>query len=115
IYGGTSAGVVAAYTASKAGKSVIVVDPGYMLGGLSSGGLGQTDIGNKYVVRGLALDFYRKIGKHYDGFEQWIFEPKVAEGIFKQYMENCDAEVVHGQLLQGVEKNGTQITLARFQ
>ncbi|NGM65255.1 FAD-dependent oxidoreductase [Sphingobacterium sp. SGR-19] len=115
IYGGTSAGVVAAYTASKAGKSVILVDPGQMLGGLSSGGLGQTDIGNKYVVRGLALDFYRKIGKHYGGFEQWIFEPKVAEGLFKQYMENCEAEMHHGQLLLDVEKNGTDIKLVRFQ
>ncbi|PRD47448.1 FAD-dependent oxidoreductase [Sphingobacterium haloxyli] len=115
IYGGTSAGVVAAYTASKAGKSVILVDPGQMLGGLTSGGLGQTDIGNKYVVRGLALDFYRKIGKHYGGFEQWIFEPKVAEGLFKQYMENCKAEMHHGQLLLDVEKSGTEITLVRFQ
>src|SRR5690606_41023852 len=82
IYGGTSAGVTAAYTASKAGKSAILIESGRRLGGLSTGGLGQTDIGNKYVVKGLALDFYRKIGKHYGAFEQWIFEPKVSEQIF---------------------------------
>lgn len=115
IYGGTSAGVIAAYTAAKAGKSVVLVEPGQRLGGLSSGGLGQTDIGNKYVVSGLALDFYRKIGKHYNAFEQWIFEPKVAEAIFNQYMEDCDAEVEFGQLLLDVEKTGTKITQARFQ
>jgi Pyruvate/2-oxoglutarate dehydrogenase complex, dihydrolipoamide dehydrogenase (E3) component, and related enzymes len=115
IYGGTSAGVVAAYTASKAGKSVVLIEPGDRLGGLSSGGLGQTDIGNKYVVRGLALDFYRKIGKHYGAFEQWIFEPKVAEAIFKQYMEDCDADVQFGQLLMDIEKVGNNITQARFQ
>src|SRR5690606_35929721 len=115
IYGGSSAGVVAAYTAAKAGKSVILIEPGQMLGGLSSGGLGQTDIGNKYVVKGLALDFYRKLGKHYGSFEQWIFEPKMAEAIFKEYMENCDAEVVYGQVLLDVEKSGTDITQVRFQ
>lgn len=37
---------------------------------MSSGGLGYTDIGNKYVVRGLALDFYRRLGRHYGKFEQ---------------------------------------------
>lgn len=114
IYGGTSAGVVAAYTAAKAGKSVILVDPGHRLGGLSSGGLGHTDIGNKYVVSGLALDFYRKIGKHYNTFEQWIFEPKVAEAIFNQYMEDCGAEMRLGQLLLDVERVGTKITQAHF-
>src|SRR5690606_12622441 len=115
IYGGTSAGVVAAYTASKAGKSVILIEPSPLLGGMSAGGLGQTDIGNKYVVRGLALDFYRKIGKHYGTFEQWIFEPKVAEAIFKQYMQNCDAELHHGQTLLDVKKRGTDIEEIRLQ
>src|SRR5690606_24291572 len=109
IYGGSSAGVIAAYTASKAGKSVIVIEPGRRLGGLSSGGLGQTDIGNKYVVKGLALDFYRKMGKHYGSFEQWIFEPKVAEGIFKDYMAQCDAEVLFGHVLLDVDKEGADI------
>ncbi len=54
VYGGTSAGVIAAYTAAKAGKKVVLVEPGKHLGGLSSGGLGQTDIGNKYAITGIA-------------------------------------------------------------
>lgn len=115
IYGGTSAGVIAAYTAAKAGKSVVLIEPGQMLGGMSAGGLGQTDIGNKYVVRGLALDFYRKVGKHYGTFEQWIFEPKVAESIFNQYMTQCDAEVHYGQTLLDVTKIGTEIQEIRLQ
>lgn len=115
IYGGTSAGVIAAYTAAQAGKSVVLIEPGQMLGGLSSGGLGQTDIGNKYVVKGLALDFYRKVGQHYGSFEQWIFEPHVAEGIFNWYMDRCDAEVVYGQLLMDVQKEGTEIREIQLQ
>lgn len=54
IYGGTSAGVVAAYSAKKMGKSVLLVEPGKYLGGMTTGGLGATDIGNKYAVTGLA-------------------------------------------------------------
>lgn len=93
IYGGTSAGVIAAYTAKKDGKSVLIVEPGRHLGGMSSGGLGLTDIGNKYVVTGLARDFYRRVGQHYGKFEQWVFEPKVAESIFNQYVTDADIEV----------------------
>lgn len=109
IYGGSSAGVIAAYTASKAGKSVLVIEPTSHLGGLSAGGLGMTDIGNKYVVKGLALDFYRKIGKHYNQFEQWIFEPKVASEIFANYLANCDAKVIKGYIVSKVNKEGTVI------
>ena len=53
IYGATSAGIIAAYTAKKLHQTVLVVDPGKHIGGLTSGGLGFTDIGNKYAVTGL--------------------------------------------------------------
>jgi len=109
IYGGTSAGVIAAYTASKAGKSVVLIEPGGRLGGMSSGGLGYTDIGNKYVVKGLALDFYRKLGAHYDKFEQWIFEPKVAEAIFQEYIKNSNVTVLYHHQLTSVNKKGNTI------
>src|SRR6187399_864160 len=89
IYGGTSAGVIAAYTAKMYGKKVLVIEPSRHLGGLSSGGLGYTDIGNKYAVTGLARDFYRRIGAHYGKLEQWIFEPHIAEDIFKQYIDQA--------------------------
>jgi ribulose 1,5-bisphosphate synthetase/thiazole synthase len=38
VYGGTAAGVVAAYAAAKEGKSVLLVEPGLHLGGMVSGG-----------------------------------------------------------------------------
>ena len=104
IYGGTSAGVIAAYTAKKMGKSVLLIEPGKHLGGLSSGGLGFTDIGNKYAISGLALDFYRRIGKHYGKFEQWIFEPHVAENLFNQYIQRANAEVFFSYRLKEVSK-----------
>jgi len=110
VYGGTSAGVIAAYTAQKLGKKAILIEPGRSLGGMSSGGLGYTDIGNKYAISGLARDFYRRIGKHYGKFEQWIFEPHVAEGTFKDYIRQGGVDVLFETRLLEVKKNGDRIT-----
>ncbi|MGF7073275.1 FAD-dependent oxidoreductase [Mucilaginibacter sp. 3215] len=109
VYGGTSAGVIAAYTAKKMGKTVMLIEPGKHLGGMSSGGLGYTDIGNKYVVTGLARDFYRRIGTHYGKFEQWIFEPKVAESIFNDYVKRAGFPVLFRNRLIKVKKEENQL------
>lgn len=109
IYGGSSAGVIAAYTAKKSGKSVLLIEPGKRLGGLSSGGLGYTDIGNKYAVSGLALDFYRRIGHHYGKFESWIFEPSVAEQTFAYYIKAANVEVLYNAALYTVKKEAGYI------
>ncbi|MEP7232185.1 MAG: FAD-dependent oxidoreductase [Ginsengibacter sp.] len=103
VYGGTSAGVIAAYTAKKMGKSVILVEPGFRLGGLTSGGLGQTDIGNKYAVTGISLDFYRRIGKHYGKLEQWTFEPHVAQQIFDDYIKSAGVTLMYSRRLVSVK------------
>lgn len=103
IYGGTSAGVIAAYSAKKMGKSVILIEPGDRLGGLSSGGLGQTDIGNKHAVTGLSRDFYRRLGEYYGTFEQWKFEPKAALEVFNQYISEENIEVFYSQRIVDAE------------
>jgi hypothetical protein len=110
IYGGTSAGVIAAYTAAKLGKTVLLIEPGNHLGGLTAGGLGYTDIGNKYAVTGLARDFYRRIGKHYNKFEQWIFEPHVAEDIFKEYIKAAHITVWYDHRIVSAAKAGGLIS-----
>lgn len=63
IYGATVAGVAAAIEAKNHGHSVIVLEPGKHIGGLTSGGLGATDIGNKAAIGGLAREFYRRLGQ----------------------------------------------------
>src|SRR5690349_2789195 len=95
VYGGTSAGVIAAYTAAMQHKEVILIEPGKHLGGLSTGGLGYTDIGNKYAITGLARNFYRDLGKHYGKFETWIFEPHVAEALFNDYIRAANIPVLY--------------------
>jgi FAD dependent oxidoreductase len=109
IYGATSGGVIAAYSASKLGKKVILVTPAGHLGGLSSGGLGNTDIGNKMAITGLARDFYRRVGLHYGKQEQWIFEPHVAENIFKDYIQEAGILVLFHYELKAVYKKGRLI------
>lgn len=110
IYGANSAGIIAAYTAKKSGKSVLLIEPGNHIGGASSGGLGFTDIGNKYVVQGLSKDFYRKLGRHYGKLEQWIFEPSVAKKVFEDYLNKADIKVRQGKRLLSVSKKENQIT-----
>ena len=115
VYGGTSAGVIAAYAVAKQGKKVLLVEPTYRLGGLSSGGLGMTDIGNKQVVKGLSLDFYRRIGAHYGALEQWIFEPSVAENIFKGYIERGEVEVLYGHRILEASKQDAAIATIKLE
>ena len=110
VYGGTSAGVIAAYTAARMHKSVLLVEPGHHPGGLSSGGLGYTDIGNKYAIKGLSLDFYRRVGRHYGKFEQWVFEPHVAEDIFKQYIQDANIKVLYDYHIIRATKQAATIT-----
>lgn len=109
IYGGSDAGVIAAYTARKMGKSVLLIEPGRHLGGMTSGGLGYVDMGNKYAVTGLALDFFRRIGQHYGKFEQWILEPKVAEAIFRDYIKRANVDVLFEHRITGATKAGNVI------
>src|SRR3546814_6031544 len=90
VYGGTSAGVIAAYTATTMGKSVVLVVPDGHVGGLSTGGLGQTDIGKKQAIGGLSRDFYRRLGAIYGQEAMRKFEPSAASKVFSYYLEKAE-------------------------
>ena len=138
VYGGTSAGVMAAVQAKRMGKSVAIVCPDTHLGGLSSGGLGWTDTGNKAAIGGLAREFYHRIWEEYqkpstwkwqkqseygnkgqgtpavDGSQRtmWIFEPHVAEQVFEDFIREYKVPVHRDQWLdreKGVRKDGSRI------
>src|SRR5262245_20302681 len=76
IYGGTSGGISAAVQAARMGKTVALVEPGKHLGGLTSGGLGATDIGNKQAIGGIAREFYQRVKKHYADDTAWKYEKR---------------------------------------
>ena len=42
--------------------------------GLTSGGLGYTDSGNKAVIGGIAREFYQRVKRHYDDPKAWVHE-----------------------------------------
>ncbi|MEI6276783.1 MAG: FAD-dependent oxidoreductase [Prolixibacteraceae bacterium] len=130
VYGGTSAAVIAAVEAVHSGKTVLVVSPDTHLGGLSSGGLGFTDTGNKSVIGGLSREFYHRVWLHYndsaawkwqkhgefgnkgqgtvamDGENRtmWIFEPHVAEQVFEEMVRENNIRVLRDEWLN--RKNG---------
>lgn len=137
IYGGTSAGLAAAIQAKRMNKSVVVLEPSAHIGGLTTGGLGQTDIGNKVAIGGISREFYERVKKHYDQAENWrwqdkasyrdggqtrseatepsmwTFEPSAAQKIFSSWLEEEKIEVLTNKLLDrenGVEKEGATIT-----
>ena len=138
VYGGTSAAVSAAVQARRMGKTVVVVSPDQHLGGLSSGGLGFTDTGDKSVIGGVSREFYQRIWAQYDKPEawkwqkreeygnkgqgtpaidgaqrtMWIFEPHVAERVFEDLIREHGIEVHRGEWLNrtgGVRKNGARV------
>ncbi len=125
VYGGTTAAVTAAVQTVRMGKSVIMVSPDKHLGGLSAGGLGWTDTGNKEVIGGLSREFYQRIYRAYqqpeawrweekedygntgqgtpaiDGANRtmWIFEPHVAEQVFEDFVAENDIELYRDEWL----------------
>ena len=138
VYGGTSAAVIAAVQIRRMGRSVIVVSPDRHLGGLTSGGLGWTDTGNKAVIGGLAREFYHRVWRHYQDDDawrwqtresyggrgqgtpaidgemrtMWIFEPHVAEAVFEELVREHDVPVYRDQWLDresGVTKRGGRL------
>lgn len=74
IYGGTSAGVSAAIQSSRSGKSVLIIEPTDRIGGLTTGGLGATDIGSKQSIGGISLEFYKHVKKYYDNPANWKYQ-----------------------------------------
>ena len=109
VYGGSASGVVAAYSAAQMGMDVLVVEPGIRIGGLTAGGLGFTDIGNKQVVKGISLQFYRRLGEHYGNLEQWVFEPSAAHAILSDYLNHKNIKVVMNRHLCDAQMEGTDL------
>ena len=109
IYGGTSAGVIAAVAVHQSGKSVILIEPGRHLGGMSSGGLGETDIGNKLVIGGLSREFYRRIGREFGKPEAWEFPPSLAEKVFEQFIAENHIDVRREFRIVKAERSGNHL------
>jgi hypothetical protein len=139
IYGGTSAAITAAVQVKQMGKTVIIVSPDKHLGGLTSGGLGYTDSGDKTVIGGLSKEFYQMLYTHYQSPEawkwqrkdefgnkgqgtvaldsesgtMWLFEPSVAEMYLEKFIADHQIQVLRNEFLlrngKGIKKKQNSI------
>ena len=112
VYGATASGVAAAVAAARQGARVALVEPGSHLGGMVSGGLGHTDTGKKETIGGLSLEFFKRVGRHYNQPVAWEIEPHVAENVFKTMAREAKVKVVYNTRLRGrgaVEKKDGRI------
>ena len=119
VYGATSAGVVAAVECAARGRTVVLLDADGWVGGLTTSGLGATDVGNKDAIGGLAREFYRRLRAHYDqpqawtaqrredfrgrghdagGDAAWTFEPGVAQQVFAALLAEHRIDVRQARL-----------------
>lgn len=143
VYGGTSGGITAAVQAAKDGRSVVLISPTKHLGGLTTSGLGWTDLGDSSILGGLSREFYHLAYQHYQEDKSWVqqtreafgnkgqggpafnettgiasvFEPKVAEAIFSKMLAEAKVPVVEGKLdlKNGVSLEGKHITKIRME
>jgi len=143
VYGGTSGGVIAAVQAAKSGRSVVLISPSAHLGGLTTSGLGWTDLGARSILGGLSREFYQRIYLHYQQDAAWnfqsrssyrnagqrgpafdaetktasVFEPKVAEKVFLSLVRENRVPVITGRLDldDGVVMEGNRIDRIRLE
>src|SRR5260370_41882958 len=113
VYGATAGGAIAAVSAARAGATVVLLEPGRFLGGMTTGGLGQTDFGKKETVGGYSLEFYQRVGRHYNHRVDWQFEPHVAEAVLRDML--AEAKVPVFLLHRLLEKSGVRKSAGRVQ
>ncbi|RPA69081.1 FAD-dependent oxidoreductase [Cyclobacteriaceae bacterium YHN15] len=129
IYGATSAGIIAAVKAAQMGCSCILIEPSSHIGGLTTGGLGATDLGYADAIGGMSRGFYQRLREYYKDDAKWkyeapkivgandtswFFEPSAAMAVYKQMLEENNIPVVLNDRLvlgsNGVNKRGNSIT-----
>lgn len=66
VYGGTPAGIAAAVTAGREGKSVLLVEPYSFVGGMMTNGLSHTDFRTFESITGFYLEVTQRAVRHYE-------------------------------------------------
>jgi FAD dependent oxidoreductase len=118
VYGATASGVMTAYSAAQQGLHVVLIEPGTHLGGMVTGSLSATDLGQFAIIGGYARDFYLKAAAHYgvtnlDLKQNWLSEPHVGEEIFRVMLKDAAVQVYfHEQIREkyGVTLRNKRVT-----
>lgn len=106
----TASDVMAAISASREGASVLLIEPGYHIGGMVTGGLPHTDVGDRPVIGGLAATFYKKVADYYHTHVFYWRGPEhhVGEKILRDWLEESDVVIQFAKRVEkAVNENGT--------
>jgi hypothetical protein len=109
VYGGTPAGVTAAIQAARMGRKTVLLSFNGHVGGMTSGGLTATDIGNRNSIGGMANEFYQRIGRIKD------FSPSAAEALFRKMLDEEGVAVLLERPLESVETRDARIVSATME
>ena len=105
IVGGTPGGIMTAVSAARHGKSSVILERSSNVGGLPANGLGATDIATRGATEGLFKEFVDRVRMYYvekygenspqvrDCSDGYHFEPKVAEAVFYEMLDECKDKV----------------------
>lgn len=130
VYGGTSAGVVAAIQAARMGKSVMLLEPGRHLGGMTAGGLSAVDIGDPRSVGGIAREYFTRLVAVYGKKLAWdrpfdskgggpatggafAIEPHRAERLFNEMVREAKVAVYLQSPMATLTRQGRRLTAIR--
>lgn len=123
IVGATPGGVAAAVTAARLGHRVALVESHRHIGGMTTSGLGKSDVEQKEFIGGLFKEFTTRVRRHYASKygvisrnvqlsrAGYYYEPSVAEAVFYEMLnESSQVTLRLGMQLTGVEKTGNRMT-----
>ena len=120
VYGATPGGIMAALAAANASRTVTLVHPLAHIGGMVTGGLGWTDVGNADAIGGATRAYFELMCEFSRGAAAlraagsgpcWAgFAPHEAEAAFWALLNATSVTVVVGQTLASVAKAGAALT-----
>jgi hypothetical protein len=99
----------AAIAAAREGASVLVIEPTKWIGGMVTGGLASTDVGNEKVIGGIAREFYTRAAESKPGTPLWYAEPKVNMATFTKMLAEAKVRVVKERRMRGMGRDGDSI------
>ncbi|MFH5832993.1 FAD-dependent oxidoreductase [Halalkalibaculum sp. DA384] len=116
VVGGTPGGITAAITAARLGRKIAIIEAQDHIGGMTTSGLGKSDVEQKQYIGGLFLEFTNRVYQHYRDtldpdskdlelcMEGYYYEPSVAEKVLNEMIEETgDITVLTGHRLKEVK------------
>lgn len=122
VVGATPGGLATAITAARLGRKVAVIESHNHIGGMTTSGLGKSDVEQKEFIGGLFKEFTQRVYSYYKARfpkdstdlklcrQGYYFEPSVAEKILNEMVyETGNIVLFTGHQLDGVAVENNRI------